>query len=120
LKGPKSAFDYFFCQLVLRVFSHQTRSSLEDELAAQQGLYIDIKPISILEAKMALHVLLRRSRHALAKLPGNLAVWNAATMSTRWAKVKRRADCAVCNPEGWIASREAKLQSQQGKSHEGD
>jgi molybdopterin/thiamine biosynthesis adenylyltransferase len=76
-----------------------------EELSAQQGLYIDISFVALLQAKMALLTLLRGTRHSLPKLPGNLVVWNSQTMNARWAKVGKRKDCSVCNPEEWLKSR---------------
>ena len=86
----------------------------EEELNAQQGLFIDIKPVAILQAKMALRLLLRGTKHNMPKMPGNLAVWNADTMSTRWADVRQRHDCAVCNSDGWLKARRKALLSVQG------
>ena len=47
----------------------------------------------------------------LPPLPGNLVVWGSKTMSTRWASVKRRPDCPVCNADTWLAEREAALEA---------
>ena len=82
----------------------------EEELSAQQGLYIDISFVALLQAKIALITLLRGSKHDLGKLPGNLAIWeskaeDSVTMTTRWVKFKKRDDCVICNPDGWLKSR---------------
>lgn len=73
-----------------------------DELAAQQGLFIDITSVALLEAKMALLTLLRGVERGLAELPGNLVVWNAATMTSQWVNVAKREGCSVCDLEGWL------------------
>jgi hypothetical protein len=41
----------------------------------------------------------------LPPLPGNVAVWDGNALTARWATARKRADCAVCNPEGWMQAR---------------
>lgn len=82
----------------------------ENELHAQQGLFVDIAFVATLTAKVALATLLQGEAPSLPELPGNLVVWDSQTLSTRWASVARRSDCAVCNPDGWLAAQEAALE----------
>lgn len=82
----------------------------EEELASQQGLYIDIKPVAAIQAKMVVQALLRPSQYAAPRLPTKLAVWNSHTMSAHWIPALRRKDCSVCNQEGWLNSRRSALE----------
>lgn len=79
----------------------------EEQLAAHQGMYVDISFVTLLLTKMALLTLLRGSKHELGTLPGNFVLWNSRTMETKWIQMKRRKDCAVCNPDGFVLSKVA-------------
>jgi molybdopterin/thiamine biosynthesis adenylyltransferase len=88
-----------------------------DDLHAQQGLYIDIGFVALLQAKVALTVLVHGAGKALAVLPGNLVVWNYHRLAASWLNVKRRNDCAVCNKEGWLRSRALAIPGQAPKEN---
>jgi len=75
-----------------------------EELAEEQGLYIDISYVALLQAKMALLALLDGEEHQLAPLPGNFVSWDSKNMKTTWVNIKKRDDCAVCNADGFFAS----------------
>ncbi len=78
----------------------------EDDLHAQQGIYIDIAFVSLLQAKMALLTLLRGSDHDIGDWKGNLVLWNSHDLAVRAVQLKQREDCAVCNPEGWVRQKQ--------------
>lgn len=75
-----------------------------EELAAQQGLFIDISFVALLQAKLALMTLLRGTRHSLSKPPANFVVWNSESMTAHWVKLRKRPDCAVCNEQEFLNS----------------
>lgn len=87
-------------------FHHQTGAYGVDphELSAQQALYADILPIVLLQYRLGMHLMLRRTRHRLEKPPGNFALWDSRTMSTRWLTLKKRDGCAVCGADEWLAA----------------
>lgn len=87
----------------------------EDELSAQQGLFVDIGIVAHLVTKVAITHLARGASQNLPDLPGNLVVWSNESFSTQWANVTRRSDCSVCNPAGWRASRMSALPSRQAE-----
>jgi len=67
----------------------------EDELHAQQGLWIDISFNSLILSKMALEVLQGNS------IEHNLVLYYS-NMEIKKMSVVRRKDCAACNKEVWI------------------
>jgi molybdopterin/thiamine biosynthesis adenylyltransferase len=79
------------------------------ELHAQQGLYVDIGFVALLQAKAAIVTLLRGSNHEAGEWPGNLILWNARDLTLERGHLARREDCSVCNPEGWLAMRQASM-----------
>ena len=84
----------------------------EDELHAQQGMFVDIAFVATLVAKVALVTVLRGQAHDLGELPGNLVVWDSRKLVARWASIERRDDCAVCNTEAWLAAQEVALEAE--------
>ncbi|MZH03555.1 MAG: hypothetical protein F3745_09235 [Nitrospinae bacterium] len=80
-----------------------------EELAEEQGLFIDISYVALLQAKMALLALLEGEEHQLAPLPGNFVSWNSRNMKTTWATIQKRKDCPVCNVEAYFASLESEV-----------
>lgn len=78
----------------------------EDDLRAQQGIYIDISFVALLQAKMALLTLLRGVNHDLGNWKGNLILWNSHDLWIKSIDLPQREDCAICNPEGWMRSKE--------------
>jgi len=83
-----------------------TNSALEDaqarygftteELEAQLGTVLDVGFVALVQAKLALWQLLRRTSHSLGHSPGNLAIINNRRMEIRWARLRARCDCSVC------------------------
>ena len=78
------------------------------ELRAEPGLSVDIGFITLIQAKLALLVLLKESGSTLEDIPQNYILWfnksydrfrpfNCLKLHT-----KRRSDCAVCNYDGWL------------------
>src|SRR5687768_10350613 len=83
----------------------------EEELQAQQGLYVDIGFVALLLAKTVLVTLLRGSRHQAGEWPGSLIVWGARDLMLHRGNLERRKDCAVCNPESWLEEKQKQLQA---------
>ncbi len=77
----------------------------EDQLSAHQGLFIDISFIALLQAKIGLLTLLEGKDHRLGRSPGNFVLWNNRDMTSTWTFIKKRSDCAACNPEGWLKTK---------------
>jgi molybdopterin/thiamine biosynthesis adenylyltransferase len=71
----------------------------EDELHAQQGLWIDISIPALLLSKVALQLLHGEEPEC------NLILYNS-NFELKKAKVAKRDDCVVCNFEGWIRKQE--------------
>jgi molybdopterin/thiamine biosynthesis adenylyltransferase len=85
-----------------------------EDLSAQQGMYIDINHVAALQSKAMLLMLLEGSTHTLPALQGNLGIWDSTTLSSKWITSKKRADCFVCNREGFYVARPLKVESEKG------
>ncbi len=83
----------------------------EKELRAQQGMFIDVSFIALLQAKMGLLTLLRNTPHDIGDWKGNLILWNSHDLSVRSIQLQRREDCASCNYEGYLKSVEQLMMS---------
>jgi len=77
----------------------------EDELHAQQGLWMDISIPALIQAKVALMMLEERTEFPDSY---NLLLYRNPFQIQR-LKVQRREDCAVCNLEGWFERQETDL-----------
>lgn len=89
----------------------------EEELQAQQGLYVDIGFVALLLAKTALVTLLRGSRHQAGEWPGTLIVWGARDLTLHRGTLEREkiARC-VTLPDGWLE--EKQLQAHKDKDRQ--
>lgn len=76
----------------------------EAQLHAQQGLCLDTGQISLIQARLALSMLLKDTGQNIVNIDGNLILIDNRNLQIRSILVKKRQDCYVCNKEAWLAS----------------
>jgi len=84
----------------------------EDELHAQQGLWVDLSIPALCLAKLALMIL--QGKTAFLE-EYNLLLYTNPLDLKRY-KVDRRIDCSVCNFEGWLRQQEIHQTKQERQS----
>lgn len=71
----------------------------EDDLHAEQGLYMDISVISLLTAKVALNILEDKTDFLSDY---NFIHYSSKNFEVTKLVMKRREDCVVCNFDNWL------------------